>query len=190
MKMPGGFHFPVSPARRRWTAAICLITLWIAGSVTAMPATPSPDETAAHVDAASRALETFARSHDFGDLRSAVDEMVAAGDLRALKRETFVAQRRTFVRGWARVLKVIEQSYDPTYDPNDQKNWPITGLNPAWAPTPEERAREEALLAANPEKLRRSYYYFDVAHIDLLAMVTLRVQLGQFSQSRTDWDAR
>ncbi|HEY0396318.1 MAG TPA: hypothetical protein VGD01_17675 [Candidatus Elarobacter sp.] len=164
-----------------------VIGFLIAGSLTAEGATPMPDEVTAHANTSSRALQAFAHSRSFADLRLAVDEMEAAVNLHALKPETFVAQRRTLVRGWAQVLKAIEQSYDPAYDPNDRNNWPIRGLpDPQTIPDPTERARVAAALAANSEKIRRASYYHDLSVIDLRAQTLLKTSLDLFRKVEPD----
>jgi hypothetical protein len=164
-----------------------VISLAIAGSVTATAATPASDEVSAHVDGSSRALQIFARSHSLADLRSAVDEMEAAVNLHALKPDNFVAQRRTLVRGWAQLVKTIEQSYDPTYDPNDRNNRPISGLpDPQSIPDPNGRAWAEAALAANSEKIRRASYYHDLLIIDMRAQTELKTSLDLFRKVEPD----
>lgn len=168
------------------TKAMCLGTLLIAGSVgAALGATP--DEITVHVSSSSRAVQAFSSSHSLADLRTAVDEMVAAGNLHALKPDTFVAQRRTLVRGWGQVFKAIEDSYDPTYDPNDRNNWPAWGLpDPQGVQDPKARAAAVAAITANQQKIKRASYYHDLNVIDLIAQNALKVQLNQFRKVEPD----
>ncbi|HEY4440690.1 MAG TPA: hypothetical protein VGN14_09545 [Candidatus Elarobacter sp.] len=139
------------------------------------------DYTTSRIRASACHLHAYSRSHSFEDLRSAVIEMVGAGDNRDLtKPEDFIEQRRVLVRGWAAVLAVVEQAYDPTYDPNDQSQWPILGLNPQMIQDPDQRAAEWALVAANDEKVKRASYYHDLRIIDGLAQSSLKAQLAFF----------
>jgi hypothetical protein len=150
----------------------------MAGAVAATPARAVPDEIAEHVAGSARALQMYARSHAFGDLTAAVDELEAGVNVHLLEPETFVAQRRTLVRGFTRVLKTIEQSYDPTYDPNDPKSRPKLGLSEfEGSPDPKFRAWVAAEIAANPEKIRRASYYHDLMVIDMRAQTLLKVTL-------------
>jgi hypothetical protein len=182
-----GFHSTGLRLRPLLTCAICLISFVMGGSATTTAATPASDELATHVASSSRALQTFTRSHSFADLSSAVDEMEAASNLHALRPDTFVAQRRTYVRGWAQVLKAIEQSYDPAYNPNDPNDRPISGLpDPQSIPDPNRRATVAALVAANPQKLARASYYHDLLVIDMRAQALLRVTLDQFRKVEPD----
>ena len=149
------------------TCALCLSAVLLAGPVSAVAQTLATDDVTVHTAGASRALQTYSRSHSIGDLRAAVYEMVAAGNLHALKPDTFVVQRRTVVRGWAQVLKAIEDSYDPTFDPADPKNRPV------WQ-------------HATQQQLARMNHYLDVQHVDMLAQSSLKVQLDQFRKVEPD----
>jgi hypothetical protein len=129
---------------------------------------------------ASHSLETFSRTHSYADLRSAVGALVSAVNLHEFTPATFVGKRRTLVAAWAQVLRTIEQSYDPTYDPNDPANRPLLGLpDPASIRDPRERAIVQAQIAANPEKLQRAARWHDVTEIDLLAQAAIKAQLDQ-----------
>lgn len=187
MNMTSGIHLTGSRLRRPWACAVCAIIFVIAGSPIATATSPASDELSTHVDGSSRALQAYARSHAFSDLRAAVNEMEAAVNLHALKPDTFVNQRRTLVRGWAQVLKAIERSYDPTYDPNDPNNRPISGLpDPQGISDPKERAWAVAALAANPKKLERASYYHDLSIIDLRAQTLLKTSLDLFRKVEPD----
>jgi hypothetical protein len=169
------------------TRALCLSALVIAGPARVMAQAPPTDAVTVHVGAASRAAQAFSRSHSIADLRPAIDEMVSAGNLPGFKPDTFVAQRRTFVRGWAQVLKVIEQSYDPTYDPNDRNNWPAWGFgDPQYIKDPQMQAAAVAALAANDQKVKRMAFYHDRRVLDMLAQATLKVQLDQLRRVAPD----
>ncbi|HEY0614742.1 MAG TPA: hypothetical protein VGC96_08875 [Candidatus Elarobacter sp.] len=145
------------------------------------------DEITSHVAGASRSVQAFSRSRSFEYLRSAIREMAAAGNLRALTPATFVVRRRTLVRGWAEVLKAIEQSYDRTYDPNDPNNRPRLGLpDPRYARDAQARAAAEAAIAANQQKVTRAAYYHDLAIMDMLAEATMKAELAQFRRVEPD----
>ncbi|HEY4439684.1 MAG TPA: hypothetical protein VGN14_04475 [Candidatus Elarobacter sp.] len=167
-------------ALRVSTTLTFLAALLMAGPVSSMAQTQATDNVTIHVGSASRAAHAFSRSHSMADLRSAVDEMVTAGNPRGFNAETFVAQRRTLVRGWAHVLTVIEGSYDPTYDPNDRSNWPVWGVPPPQTiHDPQLRAAAAAEIAANDKKVARMSLYHDLSVVDALAWSTLRMQLNQ-----------
>jgi hypothetical protein len=159
----------------------------MAAAVCVMAQAPATDNVTVHVGAASRSAQAFTRSHAFVDLRAAIDEMVSAGNLPGFQPDTFVAQRRTLVGGWAHVLKAIKQSYDPTYDPNDRNNWPVWGLtDPQYAKDPQTRAAAVAALAANDQKVKRMSFYHDLHVLDLLAQNTLKVELDQLRRLAPD----
>lgn len=167
--------------------ALCLSIFLMAGPVGVRAQTPATDNVTAHVGDASRAAQAFSRSHSFVDIRSAIDAMVSAGNLPGFKSGTFVAQRRTLVGGWAQVLKAIEQSYDPTYDPNDRNNWPVWGLpDPQYIKDPQTRAAAVAALAANDQKVKRMSYYHDLHVLDALAQNTLKMELDQLRRMAPD----
>ncbi len=155
-------------------SAFCIVT-----PAQTLAQTPT-DNVAVHVAAASRAADTFAQSRSLADLRSAIDEMVSAANLPGFKATTFVAQRRTLVTGWAQVLKVIEQSYDPSFDPNDRTNWPVWGLpDPRSISDPALRAAAVAANAANDQKVKRISAYHDLHVLDLLAQHTMKFELDR-----------
>ncbi len=170
------------------TRALCFSVLLMAAPVGVMAQVPATtDNVTVHVAVASRAAQAFSRSHSLLDLRPAIDEMVSAGNLPGFKPDTFVAQRRTLVRGWAQVLKAIEQSYDPTYDPNDRNNWPVWGVpDPQYIKDPQTRAAAVAALAANDQKVKRMSYYHDLHVLDRLAQTTLKVELDQLRRLAPD----
>ncbi|MDB5071223.1 MAG: hypothetical protein JWM87_2334 [Candidatus Eremiobacteraeota bacterium] len=169
------------------TYAICLSALLIAAPLSATAQTTSTDDITVHVGRASRAVQAYGRSRSVEDLRSAVFEMQAAGNLHALKPDTFVAQRRTIVRGWAQLFKVIDDSYDPTYDPNDPNVRPHWHLpDPQDIPDPNARAAAAAAIAANKQKIARATHYLDVQNVDLLAQSSMKAQLNQFRKVEPD----
>jgi hypothetical protein len=166
---------------------LCLSVLFMAGPLLVVAQVPATDNVTVHVGGASRAAQAFSRSHSLVDLRSAIDEMVSAGNLPGFKPDTFVAQRRTLVSGWARVLKAIEQSYDPTFDPNDRSNWPVWGLpDSKYIGDSQLRGAAVAALAANDQKVKRMSSYHDVHVLDLLAQNTLKVELDQLRKVAPD----
>jgi hypothetical protein len=113
--------------------------------------------------------------------------LLAAGNLNGLKPNTFVAQRRTLIQGWAELFKAIDDSYDPTYDPDDPKNRPVRNLsNPRDIPDPKLRAAAEAEAAANAQKIARQTHYYDLYRVDVLAQNSLKMQWDQFRRLEPD----
>ncbi|HEY0395113.1 MAG TPA: hypothetical protein VGD01_11525 [Candidatus Elarobacter sp.] len=145
------------------------------------------DDLASHAAGATRAVQAFSRTHSTEDLRTAVFEMLAAGNLNGLKPSTFVAQRRTLIRGWAELFKAIDDAYDPTYDPDDPKNLPARNLpDPRDIPDQKLRAEIAAEVAANPQKIARRAHYFDLYRVDMLAQNSLKMQWDQLRRVEPD----
>jgi hypothetical protein len=110
-----------------------------------------------------------------------------AANIDALKSQTFVAQRRALVRGWAKVFKTVEQSYDSTYDPNDPHNRIQWGLpDPQYIQDPKARALAVLASAANQQNIKRAGHYHDLMVIDLRAQGLLRVSLDLFRNVEPD----
>jgi len=165
--------------RRTVACLVCVISMSFVVPATSAAAVPATDELTAHVDASVQRVQAYTFSRSFADLRSAIDEMERAANLSGLRPETWVVQRRTFVRGWAQLLAAIEQSHDPTYDPNDPKDRPIMNLpEPQSFPdNPKTQAWAAVAIAANPKKLARAYYYHDLQIIDMRAQATMKAAL-------------
>jgi hypothetical protein len=175
------------PVKSTIYCVLCLSGIFFAEPVCSAAQTPPPADLTGHVAGAARAVRSFSRSHSTADLRAAVVEMQAAGNLYGFRPTTFIAQRRTLVRGWAQLLKVIEDSYDSTYDPDDQKNWPIRNLpEPRTVRDPKLKAIAEADWAANQQKIARQTRYFELNHVDMLALSALKMQLDQLRRAAPD----
>jgi hypothetical protein len=163
--------------RPAWIAWLCsgLVLASTGGAGAASPG----DDLQLHVANSAQALQRFADTRSLGDLRTAVDEMGFALNPDAFTAQTFVAQRRVLVRGWAKVIKTIELSYDPTYDPHDPSNAPQWGLpDPQLIHDPQARQLAIAALAENERRVKRAAYYHDLTIIDLGAQAHLRMSLA------------
>ena len=70
-------------------------------------------------------LALYQKSQSFQDkilyLKDAVNHTRASWSFHSLTPENYIPTRRLMVRMWARVLRAIEETYDPTYDHNDPK---------------------------------------------------------------------
>lgn len=130
--------------------------------------------------------------NSLGDLQSAIDTMQSAPDVHALTSENFLAQRRTIVQGWGQILKVIEQSYDPAFNPDNVNDIPTTcvippggfpcTVNPSVIQDPKARAVYVSALQDNALKLKRANYYGRLHVLDMGAMTILEVTLRVFGK--------
>jgi len=168
---------------------IAIVVIAEASRVVAQ-APPTLDDANAHLAAASRAMQQFDASRAPADLRPAIDELTAASNTQVFRRLSagaFVTQRRTLVAAWAEVLKRIQQSYDPAYDPHSRANWLVWGLPvPEYVHDPQERAAVVAAIKANDEKAKRAGAWHDVMVVDVLAQAILRVVLSQLHKVAPD----
>jgi hypothetical protein len=112
-------------------------------------------------------------------------------DIDTLTPGNFIATRRTFVRGWAEVLKAIEQSYDPTFDPHNPDDIPVNCVtppleasgrqlpctDPKYIVDPKARAAYVDAIAKNDEKNARAMHYTKVLLLDQQAMSSLSLTL-------------
>jgi hypothetical protein len=171
----------------RWAFATCVSICLVLSLGASSRATPTSGAFETHIANSSAALQRFAASHSFADLRTAADEMGFAGDVNEFKPQTFIAQRRTLVRGWANVIRAIEQSYDPTYDPNDPANRLYWGLpDPQSIQDPKVRASAVAALAANQRNIERSAYHRQVWVLDRQAQTGLHLTLDLLRKVEPD----
>lgn len=120
------------------------------------------------------ALTTLQRYHTTGslpDLQSAVDELFSAFVNVGQSRKELVAERRAVVSAYARVFHDIDQSYDPAFDPNDDRDLPSTAGGPA-----------------NSLKSQRSARYIHLRNIDRGASVEMKIVLDFFNHLGTPPD--
>ncbi len=144
---------------------------------------------------AMQSLQRYKSSHSFSDLRSAIYTMQTAADIGSLTTSNFITERRTLVRGWALILKAIEQSYDPNFNPDDPNDIPDSCVVPPREPNgrqapacadpqevqdPQARAQYIADIRANDLKRQRTSRYRQLFNIDEAAMGSLQMALDLF----------
>lgn len=183
-------------ARRSTLVAFFLSAVLTAVSVDAVQSNSTA--VSARITAALNILQRFDASRKPDDvnslstLQSAIDAMESANYLHALTVENFVAQRRLVVEGWARIIKSIERSYDPAFDPNNARDVPKTCVIPPDGQTcgadassikdPNARAAYVAELQRNTLNLKRAVYYQRLHAMDMGAMTILQVNLRVFNK--------
>ncbi|MGA7747667.1 MAG: hypothetical protein WCA52_11740, partial [Candidatus Aquilonibacter sp.] len=106
--------------QRHWHQGVLLVLGLILSHNSAASASTNP-EPGTQVTTAMRELQSFNSTHSLSTLGTAIDTLGRAADLHAIAPEDFVTSRRSLMQAWARILQTIEQSYDPTYDPNDPR---------------------------------------------------------------------
>ena len=169
-------------ARRAFfPTAFCVILLGFTSNATV------PNATSTRIDLSSQALARFASSHSMSDLRSAVDALDGTIDIGNLTPENFISTRRAIVGAYARVLKAIEQSYDPTFNPSNPADLPEVcvkapeGLpsctDPMDVKNAQARAAYVAAIQANALKANRAARYQQLYNLDQGAMVGLSMSL-------------
>jgi len=75
-------------------------------------------------------LQRFKASHSYKDLEAAIVTMRSAFEGSTFASEDFSSLRRALVRNWMQILKVIQDSYDPTFDPANPNDMPFMCLIP------------------------------------------------------------
>ncbi|HEY8309400.1 MAG TPA: hypothetical protein VIG47_02535 [Gemmatimonadaceae bacterium] len=135
-------------------------------------------------------LRRFSDASSLGVLQSAIYTMQSATDISALNVEKFTSQRRMIVQGWAEILKTIEQSYDPAFDPTSQNDVPTTcvippggfpcGADPSVIGDLRVRDAYVTALQENALKLKRAFYYQRLHSMDESAMTILDTSLDLF----------
>jgi hypothetical protein len=146
----------------------------------------------ARISAAQEALVRYKATHSLEDLRSVVSTMGGTVNIRELTPENLILERRNLVRAWAQILKAIEQSYDPTFDPNERLACPeppaAQGIqlppcvSPAAVNNPAARAAYLAELNKYYGYVRRVSYYRQLRNVDDWAMLSLRMSLDLYRQ--------
>lgn len=177
---------------RRTMIATALLTLVTFAAPSFVGAAATAGQTDAQIAVALQALQRYDSSGSLSDLTSAVSTMDGTVNLDALTPQNFVARRRALVQAWAQILKSIEQSYDPTYNPNDPSNIPqpcvtpppdangarLPGCsNPNVIQDPSARAKYLAAIEANKQVTQRWNNYWGLVKLDLRAMRVLQMSL-------------
>jgi len=132
------------------------------------------DRGAAKFTASAQDLQRYRISHSLDDLRQSIYDLQGSLFIFDLAPETFVEQRRARIRQWAEILRVIEQSYDPTYDPAVrywQPSWPLH--RPASAA---ENLQYQKELADFKLRTERTNDYIQLQNVDALAMTSLLME--------------
>jgi len=175
---------------RRRALTLAILCLGLLG-VTSGSALPSL--TVTRINLSSMAMARYASSHSLRDLQAAVDALSGTFVFSDLTPNNFIPTRRAIVQAFGPVLKAIEQSYEPNYNPNDRSNTPFfcppppAGLVPSGVSDgcidpntirdPNVRAQYVAAMHTNNLKKQRAGHYADVSNIDAQAMATLSASL-------------
>jgi hypothetical protein len=127
-------------------------------------------------------LEVYRRSRSLDDLQTAIYAMQSSLDIDLLTADTFTLQRRTFVSGWAQVLRAIESAYDPKFDPDKRLPCPLPrfyngflplGCDPKLIHEPKNDSVRNKEME-DLDRYRVGYeYYSKVKRLDDMAMSTL-----------------
>ncbi|MGB6986046.1 MAG: hypothetical protein WBD74_08770 [Candidatus Aquilonibacter sp.] len=177
---------------RRTVIATVVLALVTFAAPSFIGAAATAAQTDAQIAVALQALQRYDSSGSLSDLTSAVSTMDGTVNLDALTPQNFVTRRRALVQAWAQILKSIEQSYDPTYNPNDPSNIPqpcvtpppdangarLPGCsNPNAIQDPSARAKYLAAIEANKQVTQRWNHYWGLVKLDLRAMRVLQMSL-------------
>jgi len=131
------------------------------------------------------------------ELHAEVAKLASAVDISKASPQTLLSRRRAFIAAWERVIRRIETSYDPSYNPRDPAQVPFRCVPPPTTRDPESftcndpdaikdpaaKASYETLLRENERKLQRAAYYHDLHNIDDLAMTSLEADLRLFREA-------
>jgi hypothetical protein len=150
-------------------------------------------EVAMRVSNAMQLLQQYKPSPSVDDvqslsvLRSAINAMESATDVPSLTPQNFIQQRRLLVEGWAKIIKAIDNSYDPSFNPNNREDLPSTcvippgglqcGADPKEITDPQARAQYISQVQENEEKEKQVLHYKQVHILDMAAMSILRSTL-------------
>jgi hypothetical protein len=136
----------------------------------------------------AKSLILIGNPQSLHELKSTISGMETAFDLYAFTPKNLIDQRRTMVRDWAQILKLIERVYDPTYDSSDPADMPtdcvtppdgqLCGADPSTIKDPNERAMCILEIRANDAKYKQTLYYHEIMTIDQEAMATLESSLN------------
>ncbi|HTU69312.1 MAG TPA: hypothetical protein VMF11_03240 [Candidatus Baltobacteraceae bacterium] len=171
---------------------ICLALFLILALPLATNAAMTDDQVQQRVSSSMQDLQRFKAEHSFSDLENAINTLYSFGDIRSIAPANYVARRRSLVEAWAQILKTIEESYDPTYNPHDLNDLYNDCLTAPQATTPtcfdyqdikDPKARADFITAikANAVKAQKGLYYTRLRSLDDDAMTSLKVDLQIFS---------
>ena len=187
---------PKRAAFRCGFAVASLVLYVLAFSMPAVAATKGDMRT--RIGYAMQGLQRFQTSHSLDDLHDTVSKLISFLDTPDFAPKNYVRRRRELVFAWAQVLHVIEQSYDPTIDLNNDADLPDICVIPPREPSgrqapscagpsavqdPASRAAYEAAIDANNKKIVRVNYQARLRNIDEEAMLSLKMDLELFRQA-------
>lgn len=113
-------------------AAVCVMS----GAIASSAQTPAAaDRGLPRLVAANALLDRYRSTHSLDDLQAAESKLFSATDFSTMRHSDLVARRRAVTSGYARVLHELEMLVDPTFDPNDPKNYPLLCVTPAREPS-------------------------------------------------------
>jgi len=153
------------------------------------------DANTATVTSAMAGLRTFDQSGSLNELRSVIDTLIETANVTGLPHDELNSDRLVIAKAWVAVLKRIEASYGPAFDPYDGKNQPMSCVPPpiesdgtqlrgcvSPGDIKDEKARAEYLLALdrNKAKEQRMQRWIEVHELDDLAMTYFEVTLKLF----------
>jgi hypothetical protein len=183
---------------RNWSAAllsICIASLTISPTAAQSTTQAVQDRVAIALDQLRR-FESLRRINETGPLaylQVAITTMQSAPDLRVLTSQNFTEQRRLMVSGWVQMLKVIEDSYDPEFNPANPHDLPVKcppppggvpcAEDPNTIQDPGTRAAYIAELKQNNFNARRVNYYWRLKMLDMQAMSILEGALRLFAHA-------
>lgn len=140
-------------------------------------------------------LQRYNTSRSLDDLDATVRTLVSVVDIPHIAPRHYLARRHAIVRAWAQVLRTIELSYDPTFDPKDPKSRPFICVSPPREASgrilmpcadpndiedPQARAAYIAAIEVNRRKRERSNFQMRLRNIDDAAMLGLQFNLASF----------
>jgi len=131
-------------------------------------------------------LRDFNSTHSLSTLRTAIGTMYSSINTQTIAPQDLVTIRRSRMQAWAKILQAIEQSYDPTYNPNDPRQMPVDCVActfPQGRPTADQQAAYEAAVQANNAKEARVQHYLQVQRLDDRAMASIHAELWLFEMA-------
>ena len=160
-----------------------------------------PDKNSSILAASMRALERYRSTGSLSDLQSSVNSLGV--DMSVIKSNEYVARRRALIGAWARIIRTIDTSYDPKYNPSDANERGSMCLvppreasgvqrpscaDPNAIQDPEAREKYIAELRANASKIKQTNFYYQLKNIDSAAMLSLQMQLRGFRNAHAPDD--
>jgi hypothetical protein len=173
-----------------------LLTSLVFACFAAASASPTNGPTETGIANATQALGRYASSHSVADLEAAVFAMGGTVDLDTLTPANFISRRRELVQAWATIIKAIEQSYDPSFNPKQRFSCPIPPppasgqlqpcSDPASISDPTARAQYETALANFKLQLAKARRYQQLVNIEGGAFSGLNMSLKLMSEVAPD----